>query len=100
MAKPLRVLFVEDSEQDVALQVRALRQGGYDLTHRRVETAEELTAALDGESWDIVISDYSMPRFSAPEALAIVQRKAHDLPVIIVSGTIGEEAAVSALHAG
>ena len=100
MARPLRSLIIEDSERDEALLVRELRRGGYDLTHRRVDTRETLVSALEGEGWDIAISDYSMPRFNALDALAVIQRKTPDLPVIIVSGTIGEEAAVSALRAG
>ena len=101
MNKDLRVLLCEDNEDDAALLTRALRQGGYNPTVERVETAEGMTAALTSSStWDIIISDYSMPRFTAPAALALVKERGIDLPFIIVSGTIDEEAAVDAMRAG
>jgi signal transduction histidine kinase len=100
VSKPLRALVVEDSDRDAALLVRELRRGGYDLSFERVETAAAMHAALDSQSWDVVLSDYSMPRFSAPEALALVRGRNLDLPFIIISGTIGEETAVTSLRAG
>jgi DNA-binding NtrC family response regulator len=100
VSKALRALIVEDSEQDAALLVRELRRGGYDLSFERVETADTMHAALDKNSWDVVLSDYSMPRFSAPAALALVRGRDFDLPFIIISGTIGEETAVASLRAG
>ena len=100
MSRPLRALIVEDSERDAALLVRELRRGGYDLSFERVETPDAMHAALDNKSWDIVLSDYSMPRFSAPAALALVRGRSLDLPFIIISGTVGEEIAVSSLRAG
>jgi CheY-like chemotaxis protein len=96
---PLRVLFIEDSEDDAALQVRLLRQAGYDVAYARVQSAEELKAALKNP-WDIVISDYSMPHFSGTEALKVAREKGVDVPFIFVSGTIGEDAAVAALKVG
>jgi len=98
--KPLRALVVEDSERDAALLVRELRRSGYDLSFERVETADAMHAALDSQTWDVVLSDYSMPRFSAPAALALVRGRNLDLPFIIISGTIGEETAVTSLRAG
>jgi signal transduction histidine kinase len=98
--KPLRALIVEDSEQDARLLVHELRRGGYDLTFERVDTPEAMNGALEGQSWDIVLSDCKMPRFSAQAALSIVKDRALDLPFIIVSGMIGEEAAVTSLRAG
>jgi PAS domain S-box-containing protein len=100
MNTPLRVLLVEDSEDDAALLLRELHHGGYDLTSERVDTPEAMNAALDGQIWDIVISDYVMPSFSMDAALAMVQEKGLDLPFVIVSGAIGEEAAVAAMRAG
>jgi signal transduction histidine kinase len=100
MPKPLNVLMVEDDERDAALLLRELRRGGYDPVSQRVETREDLRAALEKRAWDIVLSDYSMPRFGAPEALSIVRENGHELPFIIISGTIGEEAAVEAMRAG
>jgi len=98
--KPLRALFVEDCEADAAILLRELRRGGYDVSFLRVQTADALRGALNTSSWDVVLSDYSMPSFSAPAALAIVRDIKPDLPFMIVSGTIGEETAVSALKAG
>ena len=98
--KPLRVLFVEDCETDAELLLHELQDGGYDVTALRVDTAAAMRAALHDGPWDVVLSDYSMPTFSAPAALAIVREVGLDVPFIIVSGTIGEEIAVSALKAG
>jgi signal transduction histidine kinase len=100
VSKQLRALIVEDSEQDATLLARELRRGGYDLSFDRVETPDAMCAALDKRTWDIVLSDYSMPRFSAPAALALVRERNLDLPFIIISGTIGEETAVESLRAG
>ncbi len=69
MGKPLRLLIVEDSEDDALLVIRELERGGYDTTFERVETVEAMTAALEKQAWDIIIADYKMPHFSAPEAL-------------------------------
>ena len=100
MTRPLRVLIVEDSEDDAALVLRELRRSGYDPTYERVDTPKTMNAALDQKSWDIVISDYTMPHFSVPAALELLKAKALDLPFIIVSGTIGEEIAVAAMKSG
>jgi hypothetical protein len=100
MGLPLRLLIVEDSEDDAALLARELRRGGYEATMTRVDTREELLSALDREHWDIVISDYSMPHLSGLIALRLVREKDPDLPFILVSGTIGEELAVEAMKAG
>jgi two-component system, cell cycle sensor histidine kinase and response regulator CckA len=97
---PLRVLIVEDSEDDLLLLLRELRRGEYTLDYVRVETAVEMQAALDRQAWDIVIADYTLPRFSAPAALELLQQQHQNLPFIIVSGTIGEDAAVAAMRAG
>ena len=100
MAQPLRALIVEDSEEDCVLLLRALRQGGYDVSHKRVDTAEELRKTLDERQWDCVISDFSMPGFSGISALKIVRDKDPDVPFIFVSGTIGEDIAVDAMRGG
>jgi diguanylate cyclase (GGDEF)-like protein/PAS domain S-box-containing protein len=94
------MLLVEDQEDDALLLLRALRRGGYDPQYERVETPEAMSAALDRQSWDVVISDYSMPRFSGPAALRLLQQRGLDLPFIIVSGNIGEDIAVEAMKAG
>ena len=99
MLGPLRVLLVEDSEDDAMLLLRELRRG-YEPTHERVETAATMKRALDRAPWDVILSDYTMPKFSAPEALAVLKTSGLDIPLMVVSGTIGEEAAVEALKAG
>ena len=101
MGVDLRVLLVEDSEDDALLLLRTLRKGGYDPTWERVDTPQDMEAALDGGPWDLVISDHSMPAFSSSAALGLLRRKGFvDLPFIIVSGQIGEDAAVAAMKAG
>ena len=101
MGVPLRVLLVEDSENDALLLLRELRRGGYEPVSRRVETAGSMETALEEEVWDLVISDHSMPAFNSLAALDLVRGKGFvDLPFMIVSGRIGEDAAVSAMKAG
>lgn len=98
--KPLKVLVIEDSEVDALLLVEQLRAGGYAPDARRVDNAEDLMEALEKQAWDVIFSDHSMPHFSSTEALEIVRSSALDVPFIIVSGVIGEEAAVAAMRAG
>ena len=100
MSKRLRVLIVDDSENDALLLLRGLRRGGFDVDFARVETAEGMAAALAGQPWDIVISDYSMPHFSGLAALALLKQSGLDLPFVLVSGTVGEDVAVEAMKAG
>ncbi len=99
MGKPLRVLIVEDSEDDALLLLRELRRG-YEPAYERVDTPEAMRAALAGQTWDVIISDYVMPRFSGLDALKLLQESGIDLPFIIVSGKIGEDIAVEAMKAG
>ena len=101
MSTPLRVLIVEDSENDTLLLLRELTRGGYEPDHERVDTAATMEAALDRRDWELVISDQSMPSFSSSAALELLRRKGFvDTPFIIVSGRIGEDAAVAAMKAG
>ncbi|HBB86529.1 MAG TPA: hypothetical protein DC047_02810 [Blastocatellia bacterium] len=100
MGKPLRVLNVEDSEQDTALLTRHLKQAGYDLILDRVETANAMRAALASQEWDVILCDYSMPKFSALGAVRVVQETKLDIPLIIISGTVGEDVAVEAMRSG
>lgn len=99
-AQLLRVLIVEDSEDDRELLLRYLRRNSFDLIHQSVDDAEGMRGALAEQPWDIVISDHNMPRFSSQQALALVKEVTPSPPFIIVSGTIGEEAAVQAMHDG
>jgi signal transduction histidine kinase len=96
----LRVLIVEDSDAGAAPLVRALRRERYDVSFRRVDTADAMRAALDAAEWDLVVSDHDMPMFSGPEALALLHETELDLPFIFVSGSVGEELAVAAMKAG
>jgi putative nucleotidyltransferase with HDIG domain len=100
MGTHLRILLIEDSEDDARLVLREIQYGGYDMEFERVETADAMRAALARQAWDLIICDFSLPRFSAPNALELLKKSGHDLPFIIVSGTIGEESAVNALKAG
>ncbi|MGB3634042.1 MAG: PAS domain S-box protein, partial [Rubrobacteraceae bacterium] len=97
---PLRVLVVEDSEDDALLILHELRRGGYDPDYERVETSEEMRAALEAREWDVIFSDYRMPHFRAPEALAMASEAGSEAPFIIVSGKVGEDVAVDAIRAG
>ena len=100
MSTPLRVLIIEDSEDDALLLERELTKNGYDLDSERVDTPEAMQSALASTTWDIVISDFVMPHFSGLDALRILQESRRDIPFIIVSGKIGEENAVEAMRAG
>lgn len=100
MAENLRVLLVEDSEDDAALVVRALSKGGFAPSCERVDTASAMAACLARQEWDLILSDYSMPQFNGLAALELIQEKGLDLPFILVSGAVGEEAAVEIMRAG
>jgi signal transduction histidine kinase/DNA-binding response OmpR family regulator len=100
MADPLRVLLFEDSEDDAQLLLRELRRGGYEPYCRRVDTPEAAQEALQSDTWSLIVSDFSMPRLSALDALEIVRRSGLDIPFIVVSGTIGEDVAVTTMKRG
>ena len=98
--KPIRVLVVEDSEFDARILIGTLKQGGYEPAWKRVENAQTMRDALREETWEVVLSDYNLPEFSAPEALRLLQESGLDLPFVIISGGIGEDVAVAAMKAG
>jgi putative nucleotidyltransferase with HDIG domain len=100
MGMYLRILFIEDSRDDAELVLREIQRSGYEVESERVETADAMRAALARQPWDLIICDFSLPRFSAPKALELLKASRFDIPFIIVSGTIGEESAVNALKAG
>src|SRR5215216_7239577 len=100
MAKSLRLLIIEDSQDDVLLLLRELWRLEYEVEFERVETAEAMQSVLTQRTWDLILSDYTLPKFSAPQALETLKASGLDIPFIIISGTIGEETAVAALKAG
>ncbi len=100
MSHLLRILLVEDSSEDAFLLLRNIKKSGYEITHQRVQTPDAMKTALQKQEWDIVISDYSMPQFSAPAALALLKESDCNLPFIIVSRVVGEEIAVEAMRSG
>lgn len=100
MTKQLKVLVVEDSEDDALMIVRQLQKAGYTLTFVRVDTREKMREALEQEKWDLILSDYVMPHFSGLEALRIFQERDLEIPFLIISGKIGEDVAVEAMRLG
>ncbi|HEY6561343.1 MAG TPA: response regulator [Polyangiaceae bacterium] len=100
MSEPLRILLVEDSVSDAKLVMRELRRLGRPAEFDRVQDAEAMQAALREQTWDVIISDWSMPGFGALGALSVLEQTKLELPLIIVSGTVGEETAVAGLRAG
>jgi PAS domain S-box-containing protein len=100
MAEALRVLLVEDSLDDAELVMQELRRGGYEPSVRRVDTEEDLRAALEADSWDVAICAWSLPGFAAPRAIHVLKHAAFEGPIIIVSGNMGEEHVVEAMRSG
>ncbi|MBI4663521.1 MAG: PAS domain S-box protein, partial [Verrucomicrobia bacterium] len=96
----LNILIIEDSESEAGLLVRELRRSGYEVTSRRIETEADMLTALQTAAWDVILSDYSMPHFSGLAALRLIKEQRLDIPLIFVSGTIGEDAAVMAMKEG
>ena len=96
----LRVLMVDDSDDDVQLIIRELKKGGYDPLYERVETASAMQKALQEKQWDIVLCDYKMPKFNAPSAITLFKKANIDIPLIIVSGAIDEETAAECMRLG
>lgn len=102
MSRPLNLLLVEDTDEDALLVLRELKKAGFLVQCTRVQNRQDMQTALNSQelALDLVISDYCLPNFSAPEALATLKESQRDLPFLIVSGTMGEETAVAALRAG
>jgi PAS domain S-box-containing protein len=100
MNKPLRVLIVEDSEDDVLLTIHALKKGGYEPTYERVEDAGSMRKVLETESWEVILCDYNMPKFDGLAAIAVLKETGIDIPLIIISGAIGEEEAAECMRLG
>jgi len=100
MNEVLRVLIVDDSDDDTNLVLRKLRSGGYQPEWERVDTHNAMKNALEKKVWDVILCDYKMPGFSAPAALKLAQEINPNIPFIVVSGAIGEETAVEVMKAG
>lgn len=98
--EPLKVLLIEDSEDDALLVIHVLKQANFDLTWQRVQSESSLRTLLNTSKWDVIIADYHVPGFDAPAALNVTQQNQFDIPFIVVSGIIGEEAAVEIMKAG
>jgi len=96
----LRILCVDDSPDDAELNALALQRHGFDIVTKRVDTREDALVALDAEDWDLILCDYSMPKFSANGMLDLLRDLGTDLPCLIVSGAIGEEAAAETIRLG
>lgn len=97
---PIRILIIEDSESDTQLLLRYLTGAGYKPAYKRIETADSMREALKNELWDIILSDYNMPKFDAPRALDVLKESALDIPFIVISGGIGEDKAVDMMKYG
>ena len=100
MSDPLHVLIIEDSELDAKVLEELLKSGGYDVTAARVETGSEMHKALNTGVYDVILADYNLPEFDAPEALCILKESGRDLPFIVISGGIGEDMAVAIMKSG
>jgi PAS domain S-box-containing protein len=100
MPSRLRVLLIEDSPDDALLIERLLRQGGFELETERVDSEPALRVALERTAWDLILADYNLPGFSGRAALDLVRARGLEMPVIFVSGSIGEDVAVAAMKAG
>jgi len=98
--KSIRALIVEDSEDDTLLIIRELKKGGYNPEYERVETSAAMKKTLHDKQWDIILCDYKMPKFSGEKAIALLKETNIDIPLIIISGTIGEETAVECMRSG
>lgn len=98
--KSLRVLIVEDSEDDLLLVIRELKKGGFSPVYERVDTAAAMRKALEEKQWDIILCDYKMPQFSGPSAIALLKETNLDIPILIISGKIGEDIAAECMHLG
>jgi len=96
----LRLLMVEDSKDDEFLIIRGLKKGGYNPVYERIETASAMKKALKEKSWDVILCDYKLPKFNDASAIALLKEVKIDIPIIIVSGTIGENEAIDCMRLG
>ena len=99
MSRPIHVLILEDNPVAAEMNIRELRRAGFDPQWKRVETEADFLAELDA-SPDLVLADYSLPHFDGLKAVKLLRARGQDIPFILISGTIGEEAAVEVMHHG
>lgn len=100
MSNRIKILIAEDCEADAILLVREIRRAGYEPTYERVETEDGLRQALERQPWDVVVSDFSMPQFNARAVARIVAEMVPEVPLIVVSGAVGEEEAAAIMRDG
>ncbi len=100
MEKKVRILLIEDSEDDAKLLLRELERGGFEVFPKRVESLKDFSDALDQESWDLAISDFFLPKLTGLDVLTVFKSKKIDIPFLLVSGSVGEERAVQVMRAG
>ena len=100
MANHLNILIGEDSEEDALLMLRHLHKAGYEVNSQQVKSADDMVAAIKDKAWEIILCDYKLPGFSAEQALEIRTEHNPELPLIIVTGTLGEERAVDLTKLG
>ena len=96
----LRTLIIDDSEDDVLLLLRELKRGGYNPEFQRIDNSPAMKKALQEKQWDIILCDYKMPNFSAPAAIVLLKETKTDIPIIVISGNIGEEIAIECMRLG
>ena len=100
VTRPLRVLFVDDCDDDVRLSLRVLEKAGYEIHKQVVETPEQFARALSSGDYDLILCDYRLPGWDGGDVLAMVRDSGRELPVVLVTGTLGEETAVEMIKLG
>jgi PAS domain S-box-containing protein len=100
MSRKLKVIFIEDNENDLMLMLREMQLAGYEVTHKQIQTSDHFQQALEGEHWDLIICDYILPHFNGNVALELYKSMQLEIPFIIVSGLIGEDRAVNMIKSG
>src|SRR5512147_1445330 len=100
MKRPVRLLIIEDNEDDSLLEIEEIKNNGLEIIYERVDNLLSLKEALNLRTWDCILSDYSLPGFSGLDALSVLKESGKDIPFILISGAIGEEIAVNAMKAG
>lgn len=100
MTTPLRLLAIEDNQDDLDLSLRELRRGGFEVSWNRVETRSDMKAALAEATWDLILCDHIMPQFNSAMALDVLRTQNKDIPFIVVSGVAPEDIVTAAMRAG